>query len=101
MRLAPAASTLKIRPAIPLRIIGLEDSGIHAALDRLWPFGVSTGVIDRVRTGRVVHRHPTLYYVDWRRRKRGPDCQRYLARRPLDVGERSGNREEPGRPRCR
>jgi hypothetical protein len=64
--LAPAAPTLEIRPAIPLRIIGLEShSGYSsAALDRLWPFGVSAGVIDRVRTSRVVERHPTLSYVD-------------------------------------
>jgi len=63
-RLAPAAPTLEIRPAIPLRIIGLEShSGFSsAALDRLWPFGFSSGVIDRVRADRVVERHPTLCY---------------------------------------
>jgi hypothetical protein len=61
-RLAPAAPTLEIRPAIPLRIIGLEShSGYSsAAPNRLWPFGLSAGVIDRVRTSRVVERHPTL-----------------------------------------
>jgi len=64
-RLAPAAPTLEIRPAIPLRIIGLEShSGYSsAARDRLWPLGLSAGVIDRVRTSRVVERHPTLEYV--------------------------------------
>jgi hypothetical protein len=64
-RLAPAAPTLEIRPAIPLRIIGLEShSGYSsAAPDRLWPFGFSAGVIDRVRTSRVVERHPALEYV--------------------------------------
>jgi len=64
--LAAAAPTLEIRPAIPLRTIGLEShSGYSsAALDRLWPFGLSAGVIDRVRTSRVVERHPTLSYVD-------------------------------------
>jgi hypothetical protein len=64
--LAPAAPTLEIRPAIPLRIIGLAShSGYStAALDRLWPFGLSAGVIDRVRASRVVERHPTLSYVD-------------------------------------
>jgi hypothetical protein len=64
-RLAPAAPTLEIRPSIPLRIIGLEShSGYSsAAPDRLWPFGVSAGVIDRVRTDRVVERHPTLSYL--------------------------------------
>jgi hypothetical protein len=64
--LAPAAPTLEIRPAIPLRLIGLEShSGYSsAALDRLWPFGIGASVIDRVRTSRVVERHPTLTYVD-------------------------------------
>jgi hypothetical protein len=64
--LASAAPTLEIRPAIPLRIIGLAShSGYSsAALDRLWPFGLSAGVIDRVRTSRVVERHPALSYVD-------------------------------------
>jgi hypothetical protein len=64
--LATAAPTLEILPAIPLRIIGLEShSGYSsAAPDRLWPFGLSASVIDRVRTSRVVERHPTLSYVD-------------------------------------
>ncbi|HEX3744136.1 MAG TPA: glycosyltransferase family 39 protein [Bryobacteraceae bacterium] len=64
--LAPAAPTLTIQPSIPLRLIGLEShSGYSsAALDRLWPFGISSGVIDRVHTSRVVERHPTLSYVD-------------------------------------
>jgi hypothetical protein len=64
--LAPAAPTLEIRPAIPLRIIGIESrSGYSSAtLGRLWPFGMSAGLIDRVFTSRVVERHPTLSYVD-------------------------------------
>ena len=64
--LAPAAPTLEIRPAIPLRLIGLEThSGYSsAAFDRLWPFGISAGVIDRIHTVQVVERHPTLSYVD-------------------------------------
>jgi hypothetical protein len=64
-RLAPAAPMLEIRPAIPLRIIGLEShSGYSsAAPGRLWPFGLSRGVIDRVRASRVVERHPTLSYL--------------------------------------
>ncbi|MEI9977266.1 MAG: hypothetical protein WDO73_37580 [Ignavibacteriota bacterium] len=64
--LASAAPALEIGPAIPLRLIGLEShSGYSsAALDRLWPFGLSAGVIDRVRTSRVVERHPTLTYID-------------------------------------
>ena len=65
-RLAPAAPTLEIRPWIPLRLIGLEThSGYSsAAMDHLWPFGLSSGLLDRVRTSRVVERHPTLEYVD-------------------------------------
>jgi len=64
--LAPAAPALEIQPAIPLRLIGLEThSGYSsAAFDRLWPFGISAGLIDRVRTSRVVERHPTLSYLD-------------------------------------
>jgi hypothetical protein len=64
-RLAPAAPTLEIRPAIPLRLIGLENhSGYSsAAMDRLWPFGLSAGVIDRVRVDRVVERRPALEYL--------------------------------------
>jgi hypothetical protein len=64
--LAPAAPTIEIRPAIPLRIIGIEShSGYSsAALDRLWPFGLSAGVIDRIHTVRVVEWHPALPYVD-------------------------------------
>jgi hypothetical protein len=64
-RLAPAAPTLEIRPSIPLRLIGLEThSGYSsAAMDHLWPFGMSAGVIDRVRTSRVVERHPAVEYI--------------------------------------
>jgi hypothetical protein len=64
--LAAAAPTLEIRPAIPLRLIGLEShSGYSsAAFDRLRPFGLSAGVIDRIHTVRVVERHPALPYVD-------------------------------------
>jgi hypothetical protein len=64
--LASAAPTLEIRPAIPLRLIGLAThSGYSsAAPDRLWPFGLSAGVVDRVHTSRVVERHPALSYVD-------------------------------------
>jgi hypothetical protein len=68
VRLATAARTLEIRPEIPLRIIGIEShSGYSsAAADRLWPFGLSAGVIDRVRTSRVVERHPTVSWVDFK-----------------------------------
>jgi hypothetical protein len=55
---------LEIRPAIPLRLIGLEShSGYSTASRGLWPFGVSTGAIDRLRAVEVVERHPTLAYL--------------------------------------
>jgi hypothetical protein len=60
---APIAG-MEIRPAIPLRIIGLETASGYSSVGRgLWPFGVSTGVIDRVRAVRVAERHPTLEYL--------------------------------------
>jgi len=63
--LAPVVPPVEIRPAIPLRIIGLETrSGYSSAsFDHLFPFGISTGVIDRLRAAEVVERHPTLSYL--------------------------------------
>jgi hypothetical protein len=53
-----------IRPALPLRLIGLESqSGYSDASRGLWPFGVSTGVIDRLRADLVMERHPTREYL--------------------------------------
>jgi hypothetical protein len=63
---APVAVVLQreIRPSIPLRLIGLEShSGYSDASRGLWPFGISTGVVDRVRAEMVLERHPTLEYV--------------------------------------
>jgi hypothetical protein len=63
---APLASlaAIEIRPALPLRLIGLESrSGYSAASFGLWPFGISNGVIDRVRAGVVGERHPTLEFL--------------------------------------
>jgi hypothetical protein len=62
---AAVAPPVEIRPAIPLRIIGLETrSGYSSAsFDHLFPFGISTGVIDRLRAVEVVERHPTLTYL--------------------------------------
>jgi hypothetical protein len=55
---APVAS-LEIRPSVPLRLIGLEtSSGYSSVGSGLWPFGISTGVIDRVRAVRVAERNP-------------------------------------------
>lgn len=61
----PVAPAVEIRPAIPLRIIGLETrSGYSSAsFGRLFPFGISTGVIDRLRAVEVVERHPALSYL--------------------------------------
>jgi hypothetical protein len=60
---APVA-TLEIRPAIPFRIIGLETESGYSSVGRgLWPFGLSTGVIDRVRVVKVVERHPTVSWL--------------------------------------
>lgn len=63
---APVAAvrTLEIRPAIPLRIIGLEShSGYSTIANGVWPFGISGGLIDRVHVVKVVERHPTLEYL--------------------------------------
>jgi hypothetical protein len=63
---APTApiATAEIRPAIPLRLIGLEShSGYSTAAKGFWPFGISTGPIDRVRADLVVERRPTLEYL--------------------------------------
>jgi hypothetical protein len=63
---APVATiqTVEIRPAIPLRIIGLEThSGYSTIANGVWPFGISRGTIDRVHVVKVVERHPTLEYL--------------------------------------
>ena len=53
-----------IRPALPLRLIGLEShSGYSTVARGFWPFGVSAGPIDRVRAVEVAERHPTLAYL--------------------------------------
>jgi hypothetical protein len=60
---APVA-TREIRPAVPFRIIALEsESGFSSADKGFWPFGISTGVIDRVRADLVVERRATAEYL--------------------------------------
>jgi hypothetical protein len=55
---------LEIRPPLPVRLIGLESgSGFSTVSRGYWPFGFSSGVIDRVRAVQVGERHPTLEYV--------------------------------------
>ncbi|MGA1995579.1 MAG: hypothetical protein ABSH45_07345 [Bryobacteraceae bacterium] len=62
--LTPMVRTLEIRPAIPLRLIGLEShSGYSTASLGFWPFGISSGVVDRVRAEVVGERHVTREYL--------------------------------------
>ena len=52
-----------IRPALPLRLIGLESASGYSTTRGFWPFGVSTGLIDRLTAAQVMERHPTLEYL--------------------------------------
>ena len=62
--MSPIVKMLEIRPSIPLRLIGLEtDSGYSTASRGFYPFGISTGVVDRVKAMQVGERHPTLEYL--------------------------------------
>jgi len=53
----------EIRPAIPLRLIGLESQSGYSTTRGLWPFGMSTGLVDRLTASQVMERHPTLEYL--------------------------------------
>jgi len=56
--------TAEIRPALPLRLIGLESHSGYSTVSRgFWPFGISAGLIDRLRAVEVAERHPTLAYL--------------------------------------
>jgi hypothetical protein len=56
--------TVEIKPAIPLRLIGLEShSGYSTVSKGFWPFGISGGLIDRVHAVEIAERHPTLAYL--------------------------------------
>jgi hypothetical protein len=60
----PVMRTVEIRPSIPLRLIGLEThSGYSTVSKGIWPFGISTGPIDRVHAVEVGERRPTLEYL--------------------------------------
>ena len=62
----PAAPlmTWEIRPAVPLRLIGLESrSGYSTASKGFLPFGISRGPVDRVRADLLVERKPALEYL--------------------------------------
>ncbi len=55
---------LDIQPAIPLRLIALQShSGFSDASRGLWPFAVSTAVIDRLQADLIGERHVTLEYL--------------------------------------
>lgn len=62
---APVTSIgrLEIRPSIPLRLIGVESNSGYSTLRGFWPFGVSTGVVDRMRADVAGERHATLEYL--------------------------------------
>ena len=61
--LLPMAA-MEIRPSVPLRLIGLETGSAWSTVSRgYWPFGVSRGVVDRVRANIVGERHPILEYL--------------------------------------
>lgn len=60
---APLAAA-EIRPALPLRLIGLDSrSGYSTASKGFFPFGISAGPVDRVRAEIVVERKPVLEYL--------------------------------------
>jgi hypothetical protein len=62
--LLPIASTIEIRPTIPLRLIGLNSHSAYSTVSKgIWPFGISSGPVDRVRVVEVGERHPTLEYL--------------------------------------
>jgi hypothetical protein len=57
-----AQAEIKLR--IPFRLIGLEThSGYSTVTLGYWPFGVSTGVIDRIKAVQLTERRPTLEYL--------------------------------------
>jgi 4-amino-4-deoxy-L-arabinose transferase-like glycosyltransferase len=54
----------EIAPALPLRLIALDSHSGYSTCDRgFWPFGISSGAIDRVRALMIVDRQPTDEYV--------------------------------------
>jgi hypothetical protein len=63
---APAATIarMEIRPAVPLRLIGLESESGYSDVSRgFWPFGISNGVIDRLQADVIGELHATREYV--------------------------------------
>jgi hypothetical protein len=57
-------ASMEIRPALPLRLIGLETRSGYSDVTRgFLPFGVEGGVIDRLRAVRIADRNPALEFV--------------------------------------
>ncbi len=58
-------AAIEIRPAIPLRLIGLETHSGYSDVSRgFLPFGVEGGVIDRLRAVQIAERNPTLEFLN-------------------------------------
>lgn len=63
-----------IRPSVPFRLIALESQSAYSTEERgFFPFGISTGLVDRLRAEKFVPRQPTNEYVDFA--KPGADDQ--------------------------
>jgi Dolichyl-phosphate-mannose-protein mannosyltransferase len=61
---ATTIAQAEIGSPIPLRIIGLgSHSGFSSSSAGLWPFGISSGPIDRIRAAIVGERHITLEFL--------------------------------------
>lgn len=61
---SPVMAPTEIRPAVPLRLIGLDThSGYSTASRGVWPFGISTGVVDRIRAVEIGERHASREYL--------------------------------------
>jgi hypothetical protein len=63
---APVApiAVREIRPAAPFRLIALESASGFSSVDKgFWPFGLSTGLVDRVRAELVIERRATAEYL--------------------------------------
>jgi len=54
---------LEIRPSVPLRLIGLETHSGYSTSLGFWPFGLSSGVADRLRADIVGERRAMLEYL--------------------------------------
>jgi len=61
---SPVMAPTEIRSAVPLRLIGLDThSGYSTASRGVWPFGISTGVVDRIRAVEIGERHASREYL--------------------------------------